>query len=170
MKKLLTVAVTVAIVFMCTALKAEDDKSVGKGDWMVGAAADFNRIWGGGVNGQNTFTLISEVGYFVWDFLMPEAKIDVGITEGTDLEIFTVGARGYWNKKTPLLPYVRLNMGVGTFKIGDRYTKFVLNPGIGVDYLLTKNVAIGLQVNYQAFISGSFSHRFDIPIGFSIYF
>jgi opacity protein-like surface antigen len=170
MKKLFTIAVAVAVVLACTALKAEGDKSVGKKDWLVGAAADFNRIWGGGIDARNTFTLSSEVGYFIWDFLMPEAKIDIGITEGYDSEIFTAGARGYWNKKTQLLPYARLNMGVGTFKIGSRYTKFVLNPGIGVDYLLTKNVAIGLQVNYQAFISGSFSHRFDIPIGFSIYF
>ncbi len=170
MKKLLTVAVTLAIILSCTALKAEDDKSVGKGDWLVNGAVDVNRIWGGGVGGRTTFGFAVETGYFVLDYLMPEVKFNVLVTEGYNSELFTAGVRGYWNKKTPLLPYARLNVGVGSVKSGSRYTAFALNPGLGVDYLIFKNVAIGLQANYTAYIRSSTSHQFDFPISFSIYF
>jgi len=170
MKKILTIAVTLAIILSCTTLKAEDDKSVGKGNWMVGGTMDVNRIWGGGISGRTTFGFGAETGYFVLDYLMPEVKLNVLVTEGYNAEVFTAGVRGYWNKKTPLLPYARLNVGVGSIKSGNRYTAFALNPGIGVDYLIFKNVAIGLQANYTAYIRSSTSHEFDFPISFSVYF
>jgi len=169
MKKFVTI-ITVALVLLSSTAFAKDNYSVGKGDWLVGAYADVNRIWGGDVASQTIFTMASEVGYFVWDWLLPEAKLDFGVTEGANFELFTLGARAYWNKGNELLPFVRLNMGVGSAEIGDRYTRFVLNPGIGCDYLVAKNVAIGIQINYEAWIAGNLSNRFDIPIGFSIYF
>ncbi|PIR17339.1 MAG: hypothetical protein COV46_04905 [Deltaproteobacteria bacterium CG11_big_fil_rev_8_21_14_0_20_49_13] len=168
MKKLITVVAVIA-VFACTNANATD-YSVGKGNWLVGAAADLSRIWGGGVAGRTTFNMNAEVGYFVWDWLMPEAKFEVDVTSGYNLEIFTAGARAYWNKKTSLLPYARLNVGVASSANGDRYTAFALNPGIGLDYMITKNVAIGIQANYTAFIRSSTTSMFDFPVGFSIYF
>lgn len=170
MKKILTVAVAVAVIFACTALKAEDEKSVGKGNWMVNGTADVQRIWGGGMSGRTTFGFAAETGYFVLDYLMPEIKFDVFVTEEYNTEVFTAGVRGYWNKKTPLLPYARLNVGVGSIKAGSRYTAFALNPGLGVDYMIFKNVAIGLQANCTIFIRSSILHQFDFPISFSIYF
>lgn len=173
-KKVVLMVLAAVLLFAQNAYAGEteigDVYNVGKGDWLVGAATDVNRIWGGGVDGRTTFTLQAEVGYFIWDWFMPEMKLDLGVTEGFNSEIVTVGIRAYWNRRTQLLPYARINMGVGSIKFGDRVTRFALNPGIGLDYLLGKNVAIGIQANYQAFIAGSTTHRFDFPIGFSIYF
>ncbi len=172
MKKLIMAVAVLAVLAVFASAKANaTDYSVGKGNWLVGAGADLNRIWGGGTDSRTTFNFNSEVGYFVWDWLMPEAKFDVGVTSGYNQEIFTAGARAYWNKKTSLLPFARLNVGVASASAnGNRYTAFALNPGIGLDYLVTKNVAIGIQANYTAYIRSGTLHQFDFPIGFSIYF
>lgn len=169
MKRILVVVAVIGVLSSAVA-NAGNTNSVGKGNWLVGAGVDVNRIWGGGISSRTTFNMAAEVGYFVWDWLMPETKFNFSVTEGFDSELFTVGTRAYWNKKTPLLPFARLNLGVGSIKLGERATAFALNPGIGVDYLLTKNVAVGMQVNYTAFIRSSTMHSFDFPISFSIYF
>ena len=169
MKKLLVVAVAASLL-LSTAVKAENTNSVGKGNWLVGAAMDVNHVWGGGMDGRTTFALQSEVGYFVYDFLMPEAKVNFMVSDGFDSELITGGARLYWNKGKPYLPFVRLNLGFGSVKEGTRANAFALNPGIGIDYLLTKNVAIGAQANYTAYIRSSTFNSFDFPISFSIYF
>lgn len=168
MKKLVVVMVMLAL-FASVSARA-GDYSIGKSDWLVGGNIDINRIWGGGVDGRTTFAMAAEVGYFVWDWLMPELKFNLAVTEGFNSELFTAGARAYWNKKTAFLPFARLNLGVGSIKAGERYTAFALNPGIGMDYLLSRNVAIVVQANYTAFIRSSTMHSFDFPIGFSIYF
>ena len=169
MKKIITTVLAAALLVSATAM-AKNDYSVGKGNWLVGAYADVNRVWGGGMDGRTTFNMATEVGYFVWDWLLPEAQFDFGVTEGADSELFTGGARAYWNKGKPFLPFVRLNLGVGSIKIGSRATRFVINPGIGAEYLVAKNVAIGIQFNYEAWVASNTSSRIDIPIGFSIYF
>jgi opacity protein-like surface antigen len=145
------------------------DYSVGKGNWLVGAGVDVNRVWGG-IPGRTTFSMTSEVGYFVYDFLMPQADFRFNVTEGYDAEIFALGARAYWNKGSRLLPFGKLTMGIGSMKSGDRYNAFALNPGIGVDYLVAPNVAVGLQIQYTAFIRSGTIHVFDVPIGLSFYF
>lgn len=168
MKRLIVVTAVVASIFSSSSYAT--DHSVGKGNWLVGGYADLNRTWGGGYEGRTTFAMVAEAGYFVLDWLVPEAKFDFDVTSGYNSEIFTAGARAYWNKKTSILPFVRLNAGVGSIYAGDRSTAFALNPGIGLDYLLTQNVAIGIQANYTAYIKSDVTSSFDLPIGFSIYF
>lgn len=169
MKKSVLLAVAVTLLTAGVAQASKGEYSVGKGSWLVGAAADVTHFWGSGTN-QTNFALDTEIGYFVWDWLMPELRFDLDIGDDFDAELFTAGARAYYNKGNELLPYVRLNVGFGSVKAGTRANAFVINPGIGLDYLLTKNVAIGIQANFNAYVRDVSFYSFDFPIGFNIYF
>lgn len=170
MKRIVLLVVLVALCFSAKA-NASGDYSVGNGNWMVGANADLSRMWGGAISGTTTFATDIEVGRFCFfDWLMPQLKFGAFVSSDFDAEELLAGTRLYWNKKTALLPFAQINLGFASVKAGDRYNAFAVNPGIGLDYLVAKNVAVGIQFNYTAFVRDGTINQIDIPVGLHIYF
>jgi hypothetical protein len=184
MKKIVLLALILGLICSSSGICEENSKlSVGKGSWRVGVmgSLQFGRLAKSFYNDVNSFAVELEGEYFLFNFLAPVTRIAtnvyfVGDQSITDL-VWGLGAKGIFNFGTRYLPYIKFIPSFHFFDVNtsvpgmdSRAFDFDILGGLGLDILLTKNVAVGFAFNYEVIFSNENLAVYSIPVGFSFYF
>lgn len=155
--------------FVIPSLLFASDLMVGKGNHQVSPSLTIGRHFG------NTSAVVQlGYGYFVTDWLKPEASLAAIITDSADVEIFQIGANVYYNRGNRIIPYTGLNLGGGWGGIDGlgRASSFIIGPKFGVLVPINETVSFETFFSYQFWNNGNLGskHHLALPIGLSIFF
>lgn len=167
MRKLLLVW----IVLIANPLWASEKYTLRKGNHEFAPSFSISRDFGSTVG-----TINLGYGYFVTDWLEPEAQLSFTFGDGFDSEIFMVGASAFLNRGQIILPFVGFTIGAGSVAIDGigRSTSLITAPKFGIVVPIRQNVAIVSYIEYQRWSYGrpgiAGSNHLRVPFGFSIFF
>lgn len=148
-----------------TPLINRDEFTVGQGDALV----DFGlvpNIFRGDLKSE---TVMFNLGgnYFLTDILAPGVSFEWWHVGGNNTVKFLPNLRAYWPLNRRIMPYAMVGLGwahAGGLDMID----FALAPGI--DFMLSNNVAIGMQLRYDLMAGNGTVHQISFPVQFTLYF
>ncbi len=185
MKKVTVISIFLIISFLSIA-NAESELFVEKGDFRAGLMGSFQkgRLAGSLFNDVSSFTIETEIEYMIFDYLSPITRMGttiafLGEDSITDF-VWGLGLKGIFNFKSRFVPYIKFIPSVHVFNYnletlaGDgtkvNQVNFDILVGVGLDILLTRNVAFGFAFQYEVIFSHLDLDVYGVPFGFSFYF
>jgi opacity protein-like surface antigen len=147
-----------------TPLVSHEEWTVGQGDLETRFSIEPDLLRGD--FHSNNFRVSLGGNYFVTDVFAPGLDVNYEHARG-DFFALLPNLKAYWPLQTRLLPYAQV--GVGFLHVpGANLFAFSLGPGL--NYMLSSNVALGMQFKYELGAGDGTVHRVRFPIQFAIYF
>jgi len=159
----------------------EKNPFVDKGDFRIGVmgSIDTGKYAGFFLQAVSQFTIDAEFEYYIHKRLAPITRFSSTIifTDQDNITAFSWGAgiKGVFNFDKRFLPYVKVIPEVYYYNLDflgsvkDKSIHFALLAGVGLDVLLTRNVAVGFVFHYEVIFSDQNYTVYSFPFGFSFY-
>jgi len=176
MKKIILAAVAV-FGFAFTANAQDDDTATGqtaKGKWLIeantgNAVLGTTGIYFTSQDGESTFNIGLDGGYFIMDDLALKAGIGYGTNSITDSNIlsYRIGGKYYVKSMIP----ISLDLTGSSIKDADENPLW-LGIGAGYAWFVGNNVSIEPGVRYNHSLNEDFTDKgvFQLNIGFALHF
>ncbi|WP_046745840.1 hypothetical protein [Kordia zhangzhouensis] len=176
MKKIILAAVAV-FGFAFTANAQDDDKATGqtaKGKWLIeantgNAVLGTTGIYFTSSDGESTFNIGLDGGYFIMDDLALKAGLGYGSNSLTDTSVFSyrLGGKYYINSMIP----VSLDLTGSSIEDANENPLW-LGIGAGYAWFIGNNVSIEPGLRYNHSLNEDFTDEgvFQVNIGFALHF
>ncbi|HMQ10644.1 MAG TPA: hypothetical protein PKC21_00720 [Oligoflexia bacterium] len=157
----------IGVLYPSTTEKINNDNyyNVGVGD--VELDLKLNSSFYGDNAGPSVFTFQVGGNYFISKNLAPGIELFIQDVDSQSQFRVLPNIKLYLPDHDRILPYAQVGLGVANVPQGGGLN---LRLGAGVNYLLTRSVAIGLSLQYDFLMSDEALHRIEIPVGFHFYF
>ncbi|MCI5073109.1 hypothetical protein MRY82_09255 [bacterium] len=157
----------IEILYASTTEKINNDNyyNVGVGD--VELDLKLNSSFYGDSSGPSVFTFQVGGNYFISKNLAPGVELFIQDVEGESQFRVLPNVKLYLPGHDRILPYVQAGLGLANVP---QASGLNLRLGGGVNYLLTRSVAIGVALQYDFLMAEDGLHRIEIPVGFHFYF
>jgi hypothetical protein len=147
-----------------TPLISRENYTVGQGD--IETVFNGNPFLIRGDAHVNAFSLNLGANYFITDIFAPGVEL-MALKAGDTYFRFLPNLKGYIPNLGRVLPFGQFGFGYFHAPGADL---FDVRIGLGCDYLLANNVAVGLAFAYDLGVGDGTFHQISFPFGFNVYF
>ena len=119
-----------------------------------------------GVGNAEVYSLALGGNYFFTDVLSPGLEFELETGSGTTFRLLP-NLKAYYPLDSRFMPYLQAGFGY-LHQANSNFVTFAIGPGL--NYMLSRTVAIGAQFRYDLGAGNQTLHVLRLPIRFAIYF